>query len=346
MGGALGCGGTNADPTPQQQACNAVIGAYCDWTNRCAGAAGLTALGNYTSTADCTSQMQASRCSGTSSDCAPGKTFHADQAEECVEAFKSFPCASATQRPDVCTQVCQSDGGPGTPKAVPQFPNLADAWYASPFSIDMSDYWKGAGIPFDGMNYYLLTKPTAGNSWSERFNPDSRYFQAWVGVYTVSDSNSVVYGMQSGELDAKAIALLGVADQLHWLEEFAGIPSPVVNLDEAVPLTKDTATIDGSPGWKVTCRLTTQSDTGNYNQESGLPSFLVVPKAAWESRITSNQVISLDICLYVWHSDQHGQLNVIYYNSASFTDLSGNAVDTKQAVFGELDAIARSITVK
>jgi len=72
----------------------------------------------------------------------------------------------------------------------------------------------------------------------------------------------------------------------------------------------------------------------------------VVPKAAWESRIASNQEISLDICLYVWHSDQYGELNVSYYNSTSFADLGGNAVDTKPAVFGELDAIARSITLQ
>jgi len=345
MGNALGCGSNSNDLTPQQ-ACNGVIGAFCDWTNRCAGAAGLTALGNYTSTADCTSQMQASTCAGTSSPCALGKTFHSDKAQQCIDAFKSFSCTSTTAKPDVCNQVCRSESDSGTAKAVPEFLNLADAWYPSPFSIDMSDYWKEAGIPFGGMNYYLLTTPAAGNSWSERFNPDSKYFQAWVGVYTVSDSNGVVYGIQSGELDAQAIVLLAVADQTHWLEEFAGITSPIVKVDDTVPLTKEATTIDGSPGWKVTCRLKTQSDTGDYNQESGLPSFLVVPKAAWESRIASNQEISLDICLYVWHSDQYGELNVSYYNSTSFADLSGNAVDTKPAVFGELDAIARSITLQ
>jgi hypothetical protein len=37
---------------------------------------------------------------------------------------------------------------------------------------------------------------------------------------------------------------------------------------------------------------------------------------------------------------------VLYYNSAVFTDPSGNVVDTKPAVFAELDAIARSITLK
>jgi hypothetical protein len=72
----------------------------------------------------------------------------------------------------------------------------------------------------------------------------------------------------------------------------------------------------------------------------------MVPKTAWESRLVSNQEISLDVGVYVWHSDQNGQLNVAYFNSASFTDVKGNLVDHKPAVFDELDAIARSITVR
>jgi len=273
-------------------------------------------------------------------------TFHSDNAQQCMDAFKSFSCLSTTVSPDVCNQICQSDLDAGTANAVPEFPNSAEAWHPTPFSIDMSDYWNEAGIAFGGMNYYLLPKPAAGNSWSERFNPDSKYFQAWVGVYTVWDSNGAIYGAQGGELGTKAIVLLGVEDQSHWLEEFAGITSPIVKVDDTVPLTKEATTIDGSPGWKITCRLKTQTDTGDNNQESGFPPLLVVPKAAWASRIASYQEVSLDVCLYVWHSNQHGQLNVIYYNSTSFTPLSGSAVDTKPAVFGELDAIARSITLQ
>jgi hypothetical protein len=344
MGNTLGCG-SSKDLTPRQ-ACDGVIGAYCDWTQRCAGAAGATASGDYTSTADCTSKMQASACAVRGGDCPAGQTFHSDKAQQCIDAFASFSCTSTTEKPDVCNQVCQSESDAGMAKAVPEFPNTADAWYPSAFSIDMSDYWSSAGIPFGGMNYYLLTKPVAGNSWSERFNPDSKYFQAWLGVYTVSDSNGVTYGIQDGELDAKATVLLGVTDQINWLKDFAGIPSPIVKVDDTIPVTKEATTILGSPGWKITCRLKAQADTGDNNQQSGLPSLLVVPKTAWNSRISSNQEISLDICLYVWHSDQHGQLNVIYYNSTSFTDRSGNALDTKPAIFGELDAIARSITLE
>jgi hypothetical protein len=120
MGIAPGCGSNSNDLTPQQ-ACNDVIGAFCDWTNRCAGAAGLTALGNYTSTADCTSQMQANTCSGTSGNCASGKTFHSDKAQQCIDAFKLFSCTPTTAQPDVCNQVCQSESGSGTAKAVPEF---------------------------------------------------------------------------------------------------------------------------------------------------------------------------------------------------------------------------------
>lgn len=345
LGNFLGCS-TGSDELTPQQVCNGVVGAACEWMERCAETAGSPALGKYTSVADCRAQVGANSCAARSGNCPPDQTFHPDKAQQCIDAFQSFSCTSTTNRPDVCNQICQAESNPAPAKAVPQFSNLSDPWYPAPFSTDMGDYWRGAGIPFDGMNYYLLTTPAAGNSWSERFNPDSKYFQAWVGVYTVWDSNGVAYGFQNGELDANAIALLGVVDQVHWLEEVGGITSPIVKLDDTVPLTKEATAIDGAPGWKLTCRLKTQSDTGDYNPASGLPSFLIVPKSAWELRIASNQEIFLDICLYAWYSEQHGQLNVIYYNSASFTDLGGNAVETKPAVFAELDAIARSITLK
>jgi hypothetical protein len=240
---------------------------------------------------------------------------------------------------------CSSNSGGETAHAVPQFRNLPDAWYADPFSLDMSEYWHGAGIPFGGMNYYLLPKPVGGKTWSERFNPSSRYFQAWIGAYTVTDSNGTAYGIANGELDADAIIKLGVVDQTHWLQEFAPILSPIATIDTTVPITKEAVTITGSPGWKVTCRLTTQTDTGNDNFQTELPPLLIVPKSAWEALVASYQQISLDTCLYVWHSAKSRQLNVVYYASARFKDISGASVDTGPEVSVELDAIAKSITI-
>ncbi len=242
---------------------------------------------------------------------------------------------------------CSGGGGSSAPvHHEPRFQSIPASWSGTVNSIDMEAYWNEAGIPFGGMNYFLLPMPAGGNAWSERFNPDSKYFQAWIGIYTVSDSNRATYGLQDGELDENAIAKLGIVDQTHWLMEFSQIPSPIVKLDDAYPITKEGATIDGCDGWKVTCRLTTPADTGIDNMQAGMPPLLVVPKSAWETRIASYQPISLDVCLYVWHSAENGELNVIYYNSARFTDLDGNTVDTKAAVSDELDSIAKSITVR
>jgi hypothetical protein len=242
---------------------------------------------------------------------------------------------------------CSGGGGSSVPvHHQPRFQYIPASWFGMVNSIDMGAYWNGAGIPFGGMNYFLLPMPAGGNAWSERFNPDSKYFQAWIGIYTVPDSNGAIYGMQDGVLEENAIAKLGIVDQTHWLMEFGQIPSPVVKLDDTYPMTKEAATIDGCDGWKVACRLTTPADTGDDNMQAGMPALLVVPKSAWEARIASYQPISLDVCLYVWHSAENGELNVIYYNSTRFTDLGGNTVDTKAVVSDELDTIAKSITVR
>ena len=89
---------------------------------------------------------------------------------------------------------CSGGGGSSAPvHHEPRFQSIPASWSGTVNSIDMEAYWNEAGIPFGGMNYFLLPMPAGGNAWSERFNPDSKYFQAWIGIYTVSYSNRATY---------------------------------------------------------------------------------------------------------------------------------------------------------
>jgi hypothetical protein len=74
----------------------------------CAGQAGLTAMG-YTSVAQCTSGMQASNCATpAAAGCDPGQTYHADQAQACVNAVPVWSCTDMTAgtNPAPCDLVC------------------------------------------------------------------------------------------------------------------------------------------------------------------------------------------------------------------------------------------------
>ena len=107
----VNCGSNSSDLTPQS-ACNEAMAALCNWANKCAGTAGLSAIDpSYTSVAACTSGMQTAECQGSAAACDPGTTFHADKAQQCIDGFNSMACpTSATStpaEPAACSQVCQ-----------------------------------------------------------------------------------------------------------------------------------------------------------------------------------------------------------------------------------------------
>jgi len=172
-------------------------------------------------------------------------------------------------------------------KTDPEFTCITDTWVSSVFDLDMSNYWRAQGITHTGRNYYLFSQPAGDTAYSQRFNPESKYFQSWIGIYTVNDKNGEVYGIRDGELDQDAVIRLGIADQTGWLKDFACIPEPRVLLDETVAVTKEMVTIDGEPGWKLSCRLITQADVGDDNLQSGISDLLIVPSSCWNSSIES-----------------------------------------------------------
>lgn len=228
----------------------------------------------------------------------------------------------------------------------PVFGYVADDWVAQVFWTDMTDYWAEQGIAHTGKNYYLFTKPAGGAAHSRRFDPQSPYFQSWIGIYTVKDKNGKVYGMEDGALDRDAVIKLGIGDQTGWLRDFARISSPRVLIDETVPVTCEDATIDGEPGWKLTCRLLTQADVGEDNLQAGVPDLLTVPASCWESGVESYQEIMVDIVFYVWHSPENGELNMLYLTGAEFTDLDGVDRDYLPEILPELEEMARNVSVR
>ena len=228
----------------------------------------------------------------------------------------------------------------------PEFTHIAESWGPQVFSLDMGDYWQAQGITHAGKNYYLIPKPAGDTTYSERFNPASKYFQSWVGIYTVKDKNGETYGITDGVLDQNAVIRLGIADQTGWLKDFACIPEPRVLLDETVPVTREAVTIDGESGWKLSCRLVTQTDVGTNNVQAGIPELLIVPASCWNTAVQSYQEIRMNIVFYVWHSPDNEELNMIYLSAAEYTDLAGTEHNYLSEILPELEGMAQGITVR
>lgn len=108
VAGFLACGGSSLTP---QETCNQVMAAMCQRMSDC-GELGTTSV------ADCTKAMQAGNCTNASISlaCPSGTTFHASQAQKCIDEQKSQTCADLANglEPNACTLVCTAGGTGGT----------------------------------------------------------------------------------------------------------------------------------------------------------------------------------------------------------------------------------------
>ena len=105
-----GCGGGGGG-SAQKDACNQTMAVTCDKAFACSGAA-WTDMG-FSTVAECTKAMQAAICANTS--CATGETYHADQAQKCIDDTKAQPCTDVNNSvvPPSCDLVCSAESSAG-----------------------------------------------------------------------------------------------------------------------------------------------------------------------------------------------------------------------------------------
>lgn len=230
--------------------------------------------------------------------------------------------------------------------ADPAFRYVSANWLNQIFTLKMDNIWQYYGIAAKGQNYYFFPKPTQSRAYSDRFNPQSSYFQAWFGAYTIKDSNNTTYALSNNSINAQAILQLSIADQKAWLISYAGLSNPSVSIDTSVALNISQTQIDGRSGWKITGQLNSNIDVGVNNPQSNYSSELIIPSSAWQGLVGSYAVVKLDIVTYVWYAPENKELNVVYYNGVVFDDLSNFHHQTLPQISTELDSMALNVTVR
>jgi len=243
----------------------------------------------------------------------------------------------------------KDDGNPVAPPieglADPAFQHVSSSWLNQVFTMRMDNIWQYYGIAAKGQNYYFLPNPTQARTFSDRFNPQSNYFQSWFGAYTIEDSNNTTYAMSNNNINAQAILQLSIADQKAWLISFAGFSSPSVSIDTSVALNISQVQVDGCSGWKITGRLISNVDVGVNNPQSNRPALLVIPSIAWQGLVGSYAIVKLEVVTYVWYAPENKEMNVVYYNGVEFDDLSATHHRTLPLISAELDSMALNVTV-
>jgi hypothetical protein len=183
------------------------------------------------------------------------------------------------------------------------------AWIAL-MKNQMNDIWDP--IKANGVNYYMFAGPrTWFTPYSERSNPLSPYYQAWVGAYVIKQRD----GSLPADLETLAWQVTAL-DQRSWLSAM-GDPRPLADASQATRV--GNILIDGHswPLWHGTM----QSHSDLSADASGpLPTLIgMPPKSSWPSGVASHHEVSLDGYFACWVDPQRKVSVVIYGVAATYT---------------------------
>jgi hypothetical protein len=211
------------------------------------------------------------------------------------------------------------------------FAGPPSAWI-TPMKNQMNDIWDP--IKANGVNYYLFAGPRSWlTSYSERSNPLSAYYQAWVGGYVIK--------LRDGSLptDLESLAWQVTAlDQRSWLSAM-GDPKPIADASPAIMVGE--ILIDGHsrPLWHGTMR--SHSDLSAH-PTGPLPTLIgMPPRSLWPAGLESFHEVNLDGYFACWVDLQRRVSVVVYAVGATYggqTARHGN----RELINDELLAVMKS----
>lgn len=211
------------------------------------------------------------------------------------------------------------------------FAKPPSAW-VRPMKNRMNGIW--APIRTTGVNYYLFAGPrTWLNTYSERSNPASPYYQAWVGAYVIKQMD----GTLSDDLQSLAWQTTAL-DQRAWLSTM-GDPSP---LAESSPVTSaGTIMIDGHtlPLWHGT--MQSHSDI-SADPKGPLATLIgMPPKSSWPAGVDSFHDVTLN-GYFTWWADSARKVSIVVYAVAASYAGQMETVDSRSLVNDELLRLMKS----
>jgi hypothetical protein len=189
------------------------------------------------------------------------------------------------------------------------FPKPPHPW-VTPMKNQMNEIWNP--IQANGVNYYMFAKPkTWLTAYSERSNPRSPYYQAWVGGYVIQARD----GSPPPSLEKLAWSVTAL-DQRSWLSAM-GDPHPLA--DSSPANNAGSIVIDGRALtlWHGTMRShsdLSEHPTGPLATLIGMPT-----KAAWAPGIASFHEVTLDGYFAGWFDPERKVSLVIYAVASNYT---------------------------
>jgi hypothetical protein len=182
------------------------------------------------------------------------------------------------------------------------FPNVDSVW-VKPMKNLMNPIW--TPIDAEGVNYFTFGGPShLLRNFSERSNPSSPYYQAWVGGYVTK----LKHGTVPADLPVWASKVTAF-DQRSWLSAM-GDPAPVADFGAAAPVGK--IVVDGHELqlWQGTMK--SHSDLSEHPQGPLANLLGMPPKSKWPEGIREFHDLSLEGYFVCWSDDTRNISVVIY----------------------------------
>jgi len=205
--------------------------------------------------------------------------------------------------------------------------------WITPMKNQMNDIWEP--IKANGVNYYMFAKPqTWFRTYSERSNPISPYYQAWVGGYVIKARD----GSLPTDLESLAWQVTAL-DQRSWLSAM-GDPNPIA---DSSPATRaGSITIDGRnlPLWHGTMR--SHSDLSAHPSGPLATLLGMPPQSLWPSGVDSFHDVSLDGYFACWVDSQRKVSVVVYAVAANYaaqTEERRNSVRINDEMLGLMKSV-------
>jgi hypothetical protein len=237
------------------------------------------------------------------------------------------------------------------------------AWFPDGMAQDvaatyMTPYWSNAEFQARGVNYWTVGWPSKGMDSSSRFDPDSKFYQAWAGVY-VARSDSFVHIGNSRSLPIQEIGQLAELDQKAWLASY-GDPNPKAKVIQWTP-SKETS-VDGRRAFVFYGEISSHSDVSEigtkYSESmarsfralqldgSASKSFFTPKPRAWEGKVSRFHELLLRGYFVIVPITDKGTVVCIYANGARFRKLDGTVKDTFDSLEASFQKYISAVKIK
>jgi hypothetical protein len=205
--------------------------------------------------------------------------------------------------------------------------------WITPMKNEMNEIWEP--IKANGVNYYMFGGPrTWLTPYSERSNPKSPYYQAWVGGYVIKHKDgSLPKDLQSLAWQVAAL------DQRSWLAAM-GDPKPIA--DSSPPTGVGNIMIDGHDLLLWHGSMQSHSDLSAH-PSGPLPTLIgMPPSSSWPVGVDSFHDVTLEGYFVCWVDTERRVSVVIYAVAASYAAQGESQHNNRSLINDELLTLMKS----